>query len=247
VSIHEHGECETVSFRPHAAADTAATARADSLFAEDHWSERHAERLAGVLRSAFDDPDLRIRLKARETALATGLLPADLIPTRASLRATLPAHVRDPRQPPLRLPFDAPRVRCTTERGTFVIELAGEVAPNTCAAFLDLVREGFYDSLTFHRVVTDFVIQGGDPRGDGWGGPGWTLRSEWSRLPFRRGTVGLAHGGKDTGGSQWFVCHSPQPHLNGRYTVFGQVVEGMDTVDATVQGDAFTLEVIAPE
>ncbi|MDD5719427.1 MAG: peptidylprolyl isomerase, partial [Candidatus Krumholzibacteria bacterium] len=78
----------------------------------------------------------------------------------------------------------------------------------------------------------------------GWGGPGWTLPSEWSRRPFARGTVGLAHAGKDTGGSQWFVCLSPQPHLDGRYTVFGEVTAGLDVLDRIQRGDRYRLEIV---
>lgn len=193
----------------------------------------------GLLREAFDAADLRIRLEARTAAEATGLLPAALIPTEASLRATLPAFGRRPDQPAVRQPFAAPRVHCETERGTFVIQLDGEHAPNTCAAFLDLISRGFYEGLSFHRVVPDFVVQGGDPRGDGWGGPGYTIRSEWSELPYTRAAVGIAHDGKDTGGSQFFVTLSEQPHLVGRYTIFGQVVEGMDVVDQIQVGDTF--------
>ncbi len=197
-----------------------------------------------LLQEGFDSPDLRIRLEARAAARTTQLVPLALIPTEASLRETLPAVVRDPAQPPVAVPFKAPRVRCTTDRGEFVIALDGKLAPNTCAVFLDLIDKGFYDSLTFHRVVPDFVIQGGDPRGDGWGGPGYTIRSEWSPAPFIRGTVGIAHDGKDTGGSQFFVTLSPQPHLDGRYTVFGRVTDGMDVVDRMEMGDHFSLEVI---
>ena len=207
-------------------------------------STDHRARAASILRSAFDAADLRIRLRAREVALATALLPNYLIPAEASLRATLPPVQRDSGQPPVTLPFDAPRVRCVTEHGTFVIQLDGKVAPNTCANFLALIEQGFYDGLTFHRVVPDFVIQGGCPRGDGWGGPGYTIRSEWSRTPYERGTVGIAHSGKDTGGSQWFVCHSPQPHLNGRYTAFAVVTKGLAVVDQIQPGDIFTLEII---
>jgi cyclophilin family peptidyl-prolyl cis-trans isomerase/HEAT repeat protein len=196
---------------------------------------------AGRLQRAFDSPDLRIRLKGREVAESTGLLSPDLIPSEPSLRATLPAHVRSPAQPPVALPAAAPRVRCQTDRGEFVIALDGKLAPNTVAAFLHLIREGFYDDLTFHRVVPDFVIQGGDPRGDGWGGPGYSIRSEWGRQPYERGTVGIAHAGKDSGGSQFFVTLSPQPHLNGRYTVFGRVIEGMATVDRIQPGESFRL------
>jgi cyclophilin family peptidyl-prolyl cis-trans isomerase len=171
------------------------------------------------------------------------LLPQELLPSLASLRATMPPLRRAAAQPPLQLPFDAPDLRCRTDRGRFVIALDGEVAPNAVATILALVESGFYDGLTFHRVVPDFVIQGGCPRGDGWGGPGFTIRSEWSRVPFERGTVGIAHSGKDTGGSQFFVCQSPQPHLNGRYTVIGRVTDGMDVVDRIQPGDRFWLEI----
>jgi cyclophilin family peptidyl-prolyl cis-trans isomerase len=199
---------------------------------------------SAVLESAFDAGDLRLRLAAHDVAQETGLLPERLIPTTASLRATLPAFRRDPQQPPVTLPFPTPRVRFFTERGTFDIELDAESAPNTVASFLALAHSGFYNGLTFHRVVPDFVVQGGDPRGDGWGGPGYTIRSEFSRRPFERGTVGIAHSGKDTGGSQFFVAVSPQPHLNGRYTVFGEVVRGLEVVDRIQPGDRFHLEVL---
>ncbi len=195
------------------------------------------------LRQAFDSPDLRIRLEARQAALSTKLLPKILIPSEDSLRATMPAHHRDPAHPPVRLPFSGPKVLCETEKGGFVIQLDAKTAPNTCAAILDLIADGFFDQLTFHRVVPDFVVQGGDPRGDGWGGPGYTIRSEWSRIPFRRAMVGIAHDGKDTGGSQFFVTLSEQPHLNGRYTIFGEVVSGMDVVDELEMGDHFSLKI----
>lgn len=200
---------------------------------------------AAVLEAGFDAPELFIRLAARAAASAGDLMPPELIPTEASLRATRPAHRRDPGQPPLALPFDAPRVRCVTDRGDVVLQLDGHIAPNTCAAFLDLIAKGFYEGLTFHRVVPDFVIQGGDPTGTGWGGPGFTLRSEWSMTPYERGTVGIAHSGKDTGSSQFFVALSPQPHLDGRYTVFGQVIDGMNVAESIQPGDTFRL-VIEP-
>jgi cyclophilin family peptidyl-prolyl cis-trans isomerase/HEAT repeat protein len=227
-------------------ADSAAAARAGAAdtLAVIALGEAHRQFTARLLRSAFDDHDLRIRLKAREVALNSQLLPENLIPAAASLRATLPAVVRDPRQPPVRTAFAAPKLLCQTSRGDFVIQLDGRVAPNTCATILALTERGFYDGLTFHRVVPDFVIQGGDPRGDGWGGPGFSIRSEWSRIPYERGTVGIAHSGKDTGDSQWFVCHSAQPHLNGRYTVFGRVIDGMEIVDQIQLEDIFNLEII---
>ena len=201
-------------------------------------------RAAALLQAGFDEPDLRIRRESRAAALATGLLAEHLIPTDASLLATLPPVHRDGEQPPVALPGDAPSVVCHTDRGDFTIDLDGHLAPNTCAVFVDLVEQGFYEGLTFHRVVPDFVIQGGDPRGDGWGGPGYSIRSEWSRAPFRRGTVGIAHDGKDTGGSQFFVTLSEQPHLNGRYTVFGKVSRGLDVIDHIEPGDTMRLEVV---
>jgi cyclophilin family peptidyl-prolyl cis-trans isomerase/HEAT repeat protein len=130
-----------------------------------------------------------------------------------------------------------PTARIVTNRGTVVIRLFGAEAPGTVANFIDLVRDGYYNGLLFHRVVPDFVVQGGDPRGDGWGGPGYAIRCEYNPLRYRRGRVGMALGGKDTGGSQFFITHSPQPHLNGRYTIFGEVIEGEDVMDQIQVGD----------
>ena len=200
-------------------------------------------RVVACLEESFDSPDIRQRLQARTAAVESGLLPPNLIPGEASLKATMKAVVRCPDQAPPALPFRAPRLICSTDRGDFAIALDGEAAPNFVTALLALVADGFYDGMTFHRVVPDFVIQGGDPRGDGWGGPDFTLRSEWSRIPYDRGVVGIAHSGKDTGGSQFFVTLSPQPHLNGRYTVIGKVVSGMEVADAVQQGDTFRLTV----
>jgi cyclophilin family peptidyl-prolyl cis-trans isomerase len=103
-----------------------------------------------------------------------------------------------------------------------------------------LVRKGFYKGLTFHRVIPNFVVQGGDPRGDGWGGPGYAIRSEFSLVNFERGMVGIASAGKDTEGCQFFITHSPAPHLDGRYTIFAKVVEGQDVVDRIQVGDTIT-------
>ena len=119
-----------------------------------------------------------------------------------------------------------------TEKGTIELELFEKDAPNTVANFEKLIKEGFYDGLTFHRVIPDFVIQGGCPRGDGTGGPGYTIKCETEGNPNKHGTgaLSMAHAGKDTGGSQFFITHSPQPHLDGVHTVFGQVINGMDVV-----------------
>lgn len=126
----------------------------------------------------------------------------------------------------------------TTEKGTFTIDLLPEDAPLTVDNFIKLARTGYFNGLEVHRVVPNFVMQDGDPRGDGNGGPGWSIRCEINMVPYERGAVGMALSGKDTGGSQWFVTHSPQPHLDGGYTVFGRVNEtDMKVVDNIVRGD----------
>jgi HEAT repeat protein/cyclophilin family peptidyl-prolyl cis-trans isomerase len=124
-----------------------------------------------------------------------------------------------------------------TDRGTIQIELAMLDAPQTVESFVALARKGFFDNVVIHRVVADFVVQGGDPRGDGEGGPGYTIRDELNERPYLRGTVGMALDWADTGGSQFFITHSPQPHLDAKYTVFGRVLSGMDVVDRIEQGD----------
>jgi len=125
-----------------------------------------------------------------------------------------------------------------TEKGTFTIDLYPEDAPLTVDNFIKLARDDYFNGVEVHRVVPNFVMQDGDPRGDGNGGPGWSIRCEINTRPFDRGAVGMALSGKDTGGSQWFVTHSPQPHLDGGYTVFGHVNEiGMKVVDNIVPGD----------
>jgi len=124
-----------------------------------------------------------------------------------------------------------------TNRGEIEMELYFDVAPLTVYNFMKLAHERFYDNLAFHQVVPNFVIQGGDPRNDGWGGPGYSIRCEYNNVTFGRGCVGMAHSAKDNGGSQFFITLSPQPHLDARYTLFGKVTKGMDVVDRIVKGD----------
>ncbi len=124
-----------------------------------------------------------------------------------------------------------------TTRGAFSIELLGGVAPSTVGSFTALAEDGYFDNTEIHRVVPNFVVQAGDPTATGLGDPGYALRCEASFRDYRRGTVGMALAGKDTGGSQFFVTLSPQPHLAGNYTVFGEVTEGMETVDRLSQGE----------
>ena len=130
------------------------------------------------------------------------------------------------------------RATVTTNKGRFVIEFFPEDAPLTVDNFVSLARRKYFDGIVFHRVVANFVAQSGDPRGDGNGGPGYQIRCEINQDEYGRGAVGMALSGKDTGGSQWFVTHSPQPHLDGGYTVFGTVSErDMAVVDAIDRGD----------
>jgi len=124
-----------------------------------------------------------------------------------------------------------------TEKGNIVIELFEKDAPNTVANFESLIKKGFYNGLIFHRVIPGFVIQGGCPHGTGTGGPGYKIKCEINPNKHLRGSLSMAHAGKDTGGSQFFVCYDAFPHLDGLHTVFGKVLEGMEVVDKIKQGD----------
>lgn len=136
-----------------------------------------------------------------------------------------------------------------TEKGNIVLELFEKNAPKTVANFENLIKQGFYDGLTFHRVIPNFVIQGGCPKGDGTGGPGYTIKCETKGNPRKhgKGALSMAHAGKDTGGSQFFITHSPQPHLDGVHTVFGQVIEGMDVVNKIKPKDVMKKVTISEE
>ena len=135
---------------------------------------------------------------------------------------------------------ERPRARIRTARGEIVLELLAEEAPLTVHNFVTLAAAGYYDGGVWHRVVPNFVLQDGAPAGDPSGGPGWAIRDEINRVRYGRGVLGMALSGPDTGGSQWFITHSPQPHLDGGYTVFGRVVDGMGTADEVLQGDPIT-------
>ncbi|MFN2510432.1 MAG: peptidylprolyl isomerase [Pyrinomonadaceae bacterium] len=129
------------------------------------------------------------------------------------------------------------RAIVSTTKGSFTIELLPDDAPLTVDNFVQLAKRGYFKGITVHRVVPNFVVQDGDPRGDGNGGPGYSIRCEINQVTYDRGAVGMALSGKDTGGSQWFVTHSPQPHLDGGYTMFGRVLSGMEVVDDIARGD----------
>jgi cyclophilin family peptidyl-prolyl cis-trans isomerase/HEAT repeat protein len=134
--------------------------------------------------------------------------------------------------------------RLVTSKGSFTIEFLPEEAPLTIDNFIQLARRGYFNGQTIPRVVPNFVIQAGDPRGDQNGGPGYSIRCEINEVAFERASVGMALSGKDTGGSQWFVTHSPQPHLDGGYTVFGRVIRGMAVVDSIARGDTLRRVVV---
>jgi peptidyl-prolyl cis-trans isomerase B (cyclophilin B) len=136
-----------------------------------------------------------------------------------------------------------------TDNGNIVIELFEKDAPGTVANFESLIKKGFYDGLNFHRVIPGFVAQGGCPHGNGMGGPGYTIKCETQGNPNKhvRGALSMAHAGKDTGGSQFFIVYEPQPHLDGVHTVFGQVIEGMDAVDKIKPGTKMNKVTIVEE
>jgi peptidyl-prolyl cis-trans isomerase B (cyclophilin B) len=185
---------------------------------------RARELLHGLLR----DPEFRVREQAAESLEKLGEAKPEIEPAGELAGSAEPL---DPEYLKAKQGRFVASIR--TNRGEIQVELYNRDAPRTVQSFVELARKGFYDSLIFHRVVPNFVVQGGCPIGNGWGHPGYTLRCEYNRHRYDGpGVVGMAHAGKDTGGSQFFITHSAQPHLDGRYTVFGRVVAGMDVVDA---------------
>jgi len=129
-------------------------------------------------------------------------------------------------------------IRIDTAKGPILIELYPDSAPNTVANFKALAGKGYYDGLIFHRVIPGFMAQGGDPDGTGMGGPGYKVKAEFNERKHVRGTLAMARSSDpDSAGSQFYICFGPQPHLDGQYTIFGQVTEGMDVVDQIKQGD----------
>lgn len=231
--------------------DDALLAIMDALFKLDK------KESVGVLLSALFSPDYLVRKKAFELLKTPGLdkdypgLPSMLAShMKKNEHRVLPysfIHGTKLGQV-LNAPADytravsrkngAVRAVVTTAKGAFTIDLLPEDAPLTVDNFIKLARTNYFDGVSVHRVVPNFVMQDGDPRGDGNGGPGWSIRCEMNMVSYGRGAVGTALSGKDTGGSQWFVTHAPQPHLDGGYTVFGTVNEtGMKIVDNIARGD----------
>jgi peptidyl-prolyl cis-trans isomerase B (cyclophilin B) len=133
-----------------------------------------------------------------------------------------------------------------TAKGDLTLELYPQDAPVTVNSFVSLARKGFYNGLTFHRIIPGFMAQGGDPTGTGSGGPGYKFQDEFSSRAHQAGSLSMANSGPNTNGSQFFICYAPQPHLNGKHTVFGQLTQGMDALKQLVNGDKMT-EVIITE
>ena len=130
-------------------------------------------------------------------------------------------------------------VKLETTKGEVQLELYPEHAPKTVNNFVFLVKEAFYDGISFHRVIDNFMVQGGDPTGSGMGGPGYKFEDELSGNPLKHGSkvISMANSGPNTNGSQFFITHLPQPHLDGKHTVFGKVIQGEDVIDSIQQGD----------
>jgi peptidyl-prolyl cis-trans isomerase B (cyclophilin B) len=139
------------------------------------------------------------------------------------------------------------KVTIETNKGGIELELYPAHAPLTVNNFVFLARDGYYDGVGFHRVIANFMIQGGDPTGTGRGGPGYRFADEFDGNPLRheRGVISMANAGPGTNGSQFFITHGPQPHLDGRHTVFGKVTKGLDVVDAIAQGDSMIKVTVA--
>ena len=211
--------------------DTTYVARAAALQA---LADLRTPEATPVLTEALADKDWAVRVHAaRLVRVIDATSDAAL-----RIRPAMTAHaVDDYRAQELTNPTVSTQAYIETDRGTVQLELAVLDAPLTVDNFITLARKGFFDGLTFHRVVPAFMVQTGDPRGDGEGGPGYTIRDELNQRPYVRGTVGMALDWADTGGSQFFITQSPQPHLDGKYTVLGRVLSGMDVVDRLQPGD----------
>ncbi len=196
----------------------------------DSLAKQKNDKANAVIKSALGAPDYLVRWRAIELLKRNGVgdFSAQKFPVKSQWTE---ADYREA------LGLKNVKALVETDKGAFTIQLRPDVAPLNVLSFVRLARRGYFNGITWHRVVPNFVIQGGDPRGDGNGGPGYALRCEINQLTYERGAVGMALSGKDTGGSQWFVTHSPQPHLDGGYTVFGNVTQGLETVDKIARGD----------
>ena len=205
----------------------------------DSLAKQKNAKANDAIKTALDSPDYLVRRKAVALLKANGAgdfsARIGIVKTRNTAADYERAINRMGKQ------IDAV---VTTDKGSFTIRLLPDEATLNVDNFIRLAERNYFNGIPVHRVVPNFVIQDGDPRGDGNGGPGYQIRCEINEVPYERGAVGMALSGKDTGGSQWFVTHSPQPHLDGGYTVFGKVTAGMETVDAITRGDVIRSIVI---
>ena len=255
-------EARTEALHRLAVEDVAVRATAMAIVGT-HGEEADLDALAGAYNDSAGIDWVEARTEALRAALAMGgpgaeeLLSAGLTDPSPAVRQLAARSLAEllgtaPAEPPLEGPPSGvaldpgvepaggnsrPRVRLHTTRGAMEIELYRDEAPRHVKSFLDQARSGAYDGLPFHRVVSGFVVQGLDPRGDGWGTGGIFLRDEINPVPYLAGTVGMPNAGPDTGGCQIFITHVPTPHLYGGYTVFGRVVDGMAVLDALDLGD----------
>jgi cyclophilin family peptidyl-prolyl cis-trans isomerase len=193
-----------------------------------------------LLIEATTHKDVRVRVAAVASLKKLGL-PAPELP---SPRTFYEAAFDPARKKQLAPPSGIRHAVITTRHGNIEVELFGDDAIQTVATFIHLAKSGFYKGLTIHRVVPNFVVQGGDPRGDGSGDAGYTIPAEVSRYHYDAGYLGIADGGLNTGSCQWFITLSPQPHLDGRYTIFGRVTKGMEAVWKIDQGDKFDVKIL---
>jgi cyclophilin family peptidyl-prolyl cis-trans isomerase/HEAT repeat protein len=259
-SIEEQGECAAGWARRLLGSDDVVVRAVAASVLGEHGSSEDLPRLAGAFREALAAPGMEdAALSALDAAVALGKGQEELVnallgegidakdpvlkrraaglleertgePTRHRVYP-LDTGLAPEQYEVLVQPRTLPRrARIYTDGGEFEMVLFRHSEPLTVLNFTRLAEQGKYQGVTFHRIVPNFVVQGGDPRGDGWGGPGWSIRDEIDVLRYGTGAVGMALSGPDTGGSQWFVTLSPQPHLDGGYTIFGQVVEGMDVL-----------------
>jgi cyclophilin family peptidyl-prolyl cis-trans isomerase/HEAT repeat protein len=230
------GDARLAAAYKRGTSDATPTAR---LAALDALARYQTAVVTETLTEALGDAEWPVRVHAAALLKQRGVSGA--APVRPAPLRQDPAFFETDR---LLRPRFSPQAYLETAAGTVQIELDVIDAPITTATFVDLARAGFFNGLRVHRLIPNFVIQAGDPRGDGQGGPGYTIRDEFGLRPFVRGVVGMALGGPETGGSQFFITVSPQPHLDGRYTVFGRVVRGMDLLDGVSQGDVILRVVI---
>lgn len=211
---------------PQANADAQSEARLALVNAIGKYKTSQA---VNTLKSMLTDADPRVQRRAAELLRQAG----EAVPTETTALPHDSAYYTRVR----RLQQKQVTVTMHTSKGIIKVQMFAQDAPMTVDNFIELAKKKYFDGIVFHRVVPNFVAQGGDPRGDGGGGPGYQIRCEVNTQTYQRGTLGMALSGKDTGGSQFFFCHAPQPHLDGGYTVFGQVIAGLEAVDQLTRGD----------